>query len=172
MSCLYGVIDMNLDVAPVTMSAIAHIDKCVFRFSCNPLYLFKGFIKCMTIVRISVKCPASDNPASFGGGGHRNLATELVALVSFALADAFHLRGVNAANLVFVVPFLFMDPFADIQQFLQFGVRVGMFSFNNRCVHVYALKLEGFDSLELSALAASVSCEKLAGKWPVVFDGF
>ncbi len=72
----------------------------------------------MTIVRISVKRPATDNPDSFGGGGHRNLVAELVALVRFALTDAFHLRVVNAINLILVVTFLLVDSVADVQKFL------------------------------------------------------
>ncbi len=121
---------MHMDVALAIMASIAHVDKHEFRFSRDPLCLFQGFSERISIVWISMRCPAANNRSSLGGGRQHNLATELVALVGFCLTDAFHRRGVNAVTIVLVVTFLFLEPLADIQQFIPLGVRIGIFSFN------------------------------------------
>lgn len=61
--------------------------------------------------RGAIECP---NPVIFGTGHHGNFAAELIALAGFPFCDAFHLRGMDAVDLVLVV-LLLMNPLDHIQ---------------------------------------------------------
>lgn len=82
----------------------------------------------MSVVRIAVDGSGSHKPAAAAGGRHTDFATELVALVSLALADALHGRLVNAVDFVLVMALLLKNAFADGQKRLEGFVSLGGFT--------------------------------------------
>ncbi len=108
---------MNLDIARVPVPTIAHVNKDMVRGTGDgdPFNLGKGFRQGVTVIGIAVDGPGTEKPAAPAGRCDTDLATELVSLVCFPLADAFHFRLVNTVDFVCVLSLLGKDPFRRLQ---------------------------------------------------------
>ncbi len=63
-------------------------------------------------------------PTAAAGSCNTHLATEFVALVGLAFADALHLGGVHTVHLVLIVPLLLMNPPGNDQQGSEFWIGI------------------------------------------------
>ena len=123
-------VDMNLNLARVSMAPVAHVYKCMLRAAGNPLDLIQGIFQSMAVIRVVMHGHGADKPATATGGCHADLAAKFVALVGLALADALHMRFMDAVNFVFIVSLLREDSGCGIQQQLQLGIRFRLSAFD------------------------------------------
>jgi hypothetical protein len=60
----------------------------------------------MTVIRVAMSGHGTDKPPAAAGGRHTDFAAELVSFMRLALADALHMRLMNAVDFLLVVPLL------------------------------------------------------------------
>ena len=111
-----ALINMNIDIACVSVTAVAHVHKHMLRRPDNSSDLLESVFQGVTIVWIAVNRFGTDEPASAAGGGNTDFAAELITLVCFAFADALYCRFMDAVDLVLVFALLMKNTSGDIQQ--------------------------------------------------------
>lgn len=84
----------------------------------------------MPVIGIIVDGHCPDKPSATAGSCNTDLAAELIALMGFALTDAFHMGFMGAVNFLFIMLLLFEDADADIKQVLLLSIRLRAIAFN------------------------------------------
>ena len=80
-----AVVNVNLYLTFVSMTAIAHIHKNRFRILLDSLYLLQDARWGMSIVRVAVNRYGTEKPSASGGSGYRHFAAELIAFFALCL---------------------------------------------------------------------------------------
>ena len=94
---------IHLDVFRGVVTTVAEVDKCLLRSSSRQdLGLLQRFVQGMAVIGIARQAAHADHQSFLVGGGDGDFDAELIRLAGFAFADAFHLRRVQAVELVLV----------------------------------------------------------------------
>ncbi len=78
------------------MTPIAHVYENVLWLTGYPFHLSQRLTQGVAVIRIAMERFCAYEPAATAGGCNTHLATEFVALVGLAFADALRLRGLHA----------------------------------------------------------------------------
>lgn len=107
------------------MAAVAHVHKGMRGvFTCDPFDLIQRILQRIAIIRVVVNSHGADEPPAAAGGRQTDLAAKLITLVRLTLADALNMRLVNAVDFLSVMTLLMQDARSDLQQGVQFIVRM------------------------------------------------
>ncbi len=87
-------VHVNLDVASVVMTPIAHVYENLLWLTGYPLHLSQRLTRGVAVMRIAMERFCAYEPTTAAGSCNTHLAAEFVALVDLAFAAAF--RGVHA----------------------------------------------------------------------------
>jgi len=89
-------------VAFVSVSAIPHVNKDMLRCTGNPFNLREGFCQRVTVIGVAMDGLGADEPTTPACCRYADLAAELVTLVCFPLANAFHQWLMNTVDFLLV----------------------------------------------------------------------
>jgi len=82
----------------------------------NTINLLRGFAERMPVAGVAMHYFGSNEPTALAGGRNTHFAPELIALLGFAFADAFHMRFMNAVHLALICLLLLLNALGYVEQ--------------------------------------------------------
>ena len=103
---------VNRDIGDIN-TAVAQIDKHFLGAGATEDFgLFQTGLQGMAVVRVTWETTCPENEVAVIGDSDAHFDTKFVFFMDFAFSDAFHFRGMEAVELILVLPLLTEDALA------------------------------------------------------------